>query len=205
MKLLENNTDYKPRSGEISALIRKNFGRMLLFCFATFFVVGLMLAIAATIASFLMMIFIGIFLLLIIIPYFSALVYLSLFHYLNKKSGYFEALGFAFDALHNNFWKIVGCNLIMNFIIQLVTMIISMIPYMIIFAIGFASMSDADSFGYANWLIYAMGALYAVTLFVSMLLNNVIIINFGLIYYGEMEKRESVFAQSEIDQIGLDE
>src|SRR5690606_10599317 len=205
LRLLEKNTDYKPKSGEISLLIRQNFGRVLMFCFATFFVVVPLFIIAYFVTFLLMIIIIGFLLILLLIPYFSALVYLSLFHYLNKKSGYFEALGFAFDALHNNFWKIVGCNLIMNFIIQLVTMIISMIPYMIIFAIGFVSMSDADSFGYANWLIYAMGALYAVTLFVSMLLNNVIIINFGLIYYGEMEKRESVFAQSEIDQIGLDE
>src|SRR5690606_17082313 len=33
MKLLENNTEFKPKSGEISSLIRQNFGRMLLFCF----------------------------------------------------------------------------------------------------------------------------------------------------------------------------
>ena len=90
-------------------------------------------------------------------------------------------------------------------IIQLVTTIISMVPYVIIFAIGFASMSDTGSAGDAEWMVYSFGVLYAVTLLVSMLLNNVIIINFGLIYYGEMEKRESVFAQSEIDQIGLDE
>ncbi|HLV45708.1 MAG TPA: hypothetical protein VKY32_01580 [Flavobacterium sp.] len=205
MKLLENNTDFKPKSGEISSLIRQNFGRMLLFCFVTFFVVGFMLAVAAVIASFLMIIIIGIFLIILLIPYFSALVYLSLFHYINKKSGYFEALGFAFNTLHNNFWKIVGCNLIIYMIIQLVTTIISMVPYVIIFAIGFASMSDAGSFENADWMVYSFGVLYAVTLLVSMLLNNVIIINFGLIYYGEMEKRESVFAQSEIDQIGLDE
>lgn len=205
LRLLEKNTDYKPKSGEISLLIRQNFGRVLMFCFATFFVVGTMLVIAAIIATFLIIIIIGFLLILLLIPYFNALIYLSLFHYLDKKSGYFEALGFAFNTLHNNFWKIIGCNLILYFIIQLISTVIAMIPYIIIFIIGFVVMSDSGSAEDTMWVIYAVGALYAVSIAVSMLLSNVIVVNFGLIYYGEMEKRESVFAKSEIDRIGLDE
>ena len=205
LRLLEKNTDYKPKSSEISSLIRQNFGRVLLFCFATFFVVGFLLFIAYFITLLLMFVIIGFLLIFLLVPYFNALVYLSLFHYLNKKSSYFDALGFAFNTLHNNFWKIVGSNLIIYLIIQLVTTIIAMIPYIIIFAIGFATMSDSGSLEEAKWFTYALGVLVAVSMAVSMLLNNLIIINFGLIYYGEMEKRESVFAKSEIDRIGLDE
>src|SRR5690606_28513623 len=54
LRLLEKNTDYKPKSGEISSLIRQDFGRVLLFCFATFFVVGFLLFIAYFITLLLM-------------------------------------------------------------------------------------------------------------------------------------------------------
>lgn len=205
LQLLEKNGDYKPQSSEISSLIKQNFGRMLLFCLATFFVVGILYIFAYIIIMILTVLLIGFLLWIIVVPYFSALVYLSLYHYINKKSGYFEALGFAFNTLHNNFWKIVGSNLILTLIIQMVAAIIAMVPFMIIFFIGFVSMSDSNSIENAQWFVYSLGALVGVIMVLSVLLNNMVIVNFGLVYYGEMEKKESISASSEIDQIGLDE
>lgn len=204
LKLIENDVNYDPKASEITTLIKQNFGRMLLFGLLTFIVVGILASIAIFLSFLLMFLIIGVFLLIILVPYVSALIYLSMFHYIDKKSGYFDALGFAFNTIHNNFWKVIGCNLILLLILQIANMIITSIPAMIIFTMGFVSMQetgDAD----AGFMPIALAVIYGVSIILSMFMNNLIVINFGLIYYGELERKESVFAKSEIDQIGLDE
>ena len=204
LKLIENDVNYDPKASEISTLIKQNFGRMLLFGLLTFIVVGILASIAFFLSALLIFLIVGFLLLMILVPYVSALIYLSMFHYIDKKSGYFEALGFAFNTIHNNFWKVIGCNLVLLLILQIANMIITSIPAMIIFMMGFVSMQetgDAD----AGFMSIAFAVIYGVSIILSMFMNNLIVINFGLIYYGELERKESVFAKSEIDQIGLDE
>lgn len=204
LKLIENDVNYNPKTNEISTLIKQNFGRLLLFGFLTFIVVGILASIAFVLSFFLIFLVIGIFLLMILVPYISALIYLSMFHYIHKKSDYFDALGFAFNTIHNNFWKVIGSNLVLHLIIQIANMIITSIPAIIIFTMGFVSMQetgDAD----ASFMTITFAVIYGISILLSMFMNNLIVVNFGLVYYGELERKESVFANSEIDQIGLDE
>lgn len=205
LKTLENDPGYRPTANEIGRLIRQNFGKILLFGILSFFVIGILGTILLAINMALVFIVIGIFAFFITIPFISSLFYLTLFRNMNHQESYFDSLGFAYNTIMNNFWKIIGCNLILMFLVQLVTSIISMIPYFIFFVGMFTSetaLENSDQF--ASGMFLAVGMLYGVSILVSMLLNNLIVINFGLVYYSEREKTENRSVRNELEQIGLD-
>ncbi len=207
LKLLENNGNYQPKASEISKQIRQNFGKLVVFFLLTFFIVGIASAIALTIATLLIFVLIGLFLLLILVPYINGIIYLSFYHYMSHRSiGYFDALGFAFSTIHNNFWRVIGSNLLITVIIQILVSIISMIPYMFFFVSMFTTLSSGQITDPSDMsgMMYALAATYAVVLLISFLLNNIVIVNFGLIYYGERERIENRSARNELDEIGLD-
>ena len=78
-----------------------------------------------------------------------------------------------------------------------------MIPYMIFFFAMFAGASG-DNMGTEDMGMMAvmLMLIYMLAIITTMLLNNVILINCGLIYYSEREKTENNAAKSEIDLIG---
>ena len=207
LKLLENNGNYQPKASEISKQIRQNFGRLVVFFILTLFIVGIASMIALTISALLIFVLVGLFLLLLLIPYINGVVYLSFYHYMSHPNiGYFDALGFAISTIHNNFWRVIGSNLLITLIIQILVSIISMIPYMFFFVSMFTTLSsgEVNDPSDMNGMLYALAATYAVVLLVSFILNNIVIVNFGLIYYGERERIENRSARNELDEIGLD-
>src|SRR5690606_11609925 len=210
MHLIGKNSNEKPLLKSIRELFKNDFGRLLLFgllSFITFAIVGI---IAFSIAIILSFVIIGIFIIILLVPFFITWYSLTLYFYIDKKQDFFTALIHAFYTITNNFWNIVGASLCMLIIVYVISTIVTMIPYMItIFGLVFGTqgaqnMENIDGSGISIFLV-VMVVVYCFSILVSMILNHLLLIQNGLVYYSEREKLEYNSMRQSIDEIGKHE
>lgn len=161
------------------------------------FTVGIF--IAAIVAA-LFFIVIGIPLLFILAPTLIAIVNVSFYIYMNNNIGVFQAFGQGIQYVKQNFLAISGSTLVIYIIIQVASTVFTMIPYLF----GFINLvttvekspETINAFGIIMIIVLCVGFIG------TMILNNLLFINSGLIYYSGKEQNENIFESSTIDQIG---
>ena len=155
----------------------------------------------------LIMIIIGIPLLLILIPAISSWISLSYYHYISTNSGYFDALGKGFEMLRSNFWPIIGSTFVMYMIVQIVVSVVTFIPY--IFMMGSFFVNPEGMQENPNDSLSFFTLMMSIVMIISILFNytlqNIILINQGIIYYSVTESQENISIKREIDSIGQNE
>lgn len=193
---------------DLIASLKKNFGRLLLFFVASFFVVIPIFFIVFMINALLCLIIIGIPLFFITIPALMVWVSLSFNDYLLGKNSYFNALGNGFSMLKNNFWPAVGASMVMFIIINILQSILTIIPYMIGIASIFSSgqnLNDSanagDAFGTLSIMMIVVMVLS--TLF-AYIFQNFLSIQQVLVYYSQLEGSQNNTQNNEIELIGSD-
>lgn len=155
----------------------------------------------------LIMIIIGIPLLLIIVPAISSWISLSYYHYLVSNDGYIDALKKGYELLRSNFWTIIGSTFVMYMIVQIVAGIVTMIPYMFMmfnFLVNPDGLKE-DPDGALSTVTIIMTLVMVVSILANYTLQNLLLINQGLIYYSAKELEENVSVNREIDSIGQNE
>ncbi|BCY28709.1 hypothetical protein [Flavobacterium okayamense] len=187
--------------------LKSKISRSLLFFLFSIFILFPIMLIIMGIMFVLMMIIIGIPLLLIVIPAVSSWISLSYYHYISTESGYTEALGKGYDMLRNNFWPIIGSTFVMYMIVQVVVSIVTFIPY--IFVMGSFFVNPEGVQNDPEEAISLVTLMLSIVMIVSILFNytlqNIILINQGIIYYSAAEKEENISINREIDTIGQNE
>jgi hypothetical protein len=190
---------------EIIAELKSKFGKIVVFFLVIFLlsitagliIMGLIIA--------LMFVLIGFVLAIIFVPAILALVQLSFYEYMNSEIGVFDALGKGFKKLKQNFWPIVGSTVVMYFIIQIVVSIFSLVPYIIGIASMFTSLDNGNSQEETLSFVSIMMVLFmCLTLLFSYILNNLLVVNNGIIYYSLREQNENKNTINDIDLIGTD-
>lgn len=211
MHLVGKNVNEKPSLKSIRELFKNDLGRLLLFgllSFLTFIIVGI---IAFSIAVVLSFVIIGIFIIILLVPFFITWYSLTLYFYIDKKQDFFAAFKHAFYTITNNFWNIVGASLCMLIIVQVLSTIVTMIPYMITifgFVFGMQSSQNVDSANLSSNISIMMVIIviiYCFSILVSTILNHLLLIQNGLVYYSEREKLEYNSMRQSIDEIGKHE
>lgn len=154
----------------------------------------------------LIIIIIGIPFVLILMPALVSWLNISFFHYMNTNDGFFRSFGNGFRYIKQGFWPIVGSTMVIYIIIQVIMTIISMIPYVI----GVASLfSNLDQNGQSDSGMGTFGILMTVVMVLSILLsyimNNILLVNSGIVYYSMRETNENNNSKTEIDLIGSNE
>ena len=187
--------------------LKSKISRSLLFFLFSIFILFPIMLIIMGIMFVLMMIIIGIPLLLIVIPAVSSWISLSYYHYISTESGYTEALGKGYDMLRNNFWPIIWSTFVMYIIVQVVVSIVTFIPY--IFVMGSFFVNPEGVQNDPEEAISLVTLMLSIVMIVSILFNytlqNIILINQGIIYYSAAEKEENISINREIDTIGQNE
>ncbi len=207
LHLLGKNTNEKPQLKTIREMLKKDFGRLLLFGLLSIIVFSVVGIIAFAIAAVLSFVIIGIFIFMLLVPFFITWYSLTLYFYIDKKQSFFDAFKHAFYTITNNFWNIVGAGLCMLIIVYVMSMIVTLIPYIItIFGVVFG-MQTSDSFadGTVSVFVIIMVIIYCFSIVVSMVLNHLLLIQTGLVYYSEREKLEYNSMRESIDEIGKHE
>lgn len=209
LHLVGKNSNEKPQLKSIRELFKKDLGRLLLFgllSVITFSIIGI---IAFSIAIVLSFVIIGIFVFIILVPFFITWYSLTLYYFIDKKQSFFDSFKHAFYTITNNFWTIIGASLCMLIIVYVLSTIVTLVPYFIMlfgFIFGLQGNQNPDDLqsGMTFFLVVMM-IVYCFSIVVSILLNHLLLIQNGLVYYSEREKLEYNTLNESIDEIGKHE
>ena len=194
-------------TADIASRMKQKIGKALVFFIISFFVLMPVLAIIMVLCFLLIFVIIGIPLLLILIPTFISFTMLAFYDYMLTENGYFTSLSNGFKILFHKFWHILGSTVIVYIFVQLVTNAITIIPYF--FTVGSMlvnpeSMQSSDGTmpEGVGFLMVMMALLFVVAIVVSYVMQNIILVNQGIIYYSYKNETEKIETYSEIDSIG---
>jgi hypothetical protein len=205
LRLYEEKGDFSFTTNEILVLLKANIWRAIKFVLWTIlfyislgiFVIALLGLICITIIGIPFAV-IGLFALI-------GILNISFFLYVNNHNvGYIDSFKIAFQFVKNNLWPAVGANFAILVLVWIVGSVTSMIP-MVIGMVGYGSgLGTVPGAEESAALLVIMGISYAISFLVQFVLNNLIILTNGMIYYTMQEANHSHFSKSEIDLIGTE-
>lgn len=189
--------------GDVVSALKSNFGKMLIFFIASLFVITPIVFIVFGLLFLMIFIIIGIPLLFFAIPTVFSWIALSYYEYINFDKGYFEALSDGFSKMKSQYFPIVGSLMLMYIIIQVTMTVFTMIPYFFGMVSMFTSLEQnpGSTDGLATFGIM-MAIVIVISILMSYILNNLMLINQGLAHYSRRENDENINAQDSIDLIG---
>lgn len=201
-------TQNKPRTTlNLGLYLKAKIGRILLFYILSIFVMVplLLLVFIVTLLSF--FIVVGIPLIFIIFPTITSFVALTYYHFVSEEIGYFNAIGKAISMLKSNFWNTVGSSFVMLFIIQTVMGIVTLIPYFIGMVSVFtnAETSELDQEKTLSTVYILVLCISIIAIVFNYTLQNLVLVNQGIIYYSGKENIENFTTKNNIDLIGTHE
>lgn len=192
---------------EIIQILKAKVGKMTIFFLV---LIGLSLTVGFVFLALifaLMFIIIGIPLAIILVPALIALIQLSFFDYLNEDIGVFESFGRSFTKIKQQFWPITGSTIIMYLIIQTVSTIFIAIPYLLGMVQLFTTIESEGNPSAESFSVF--GIIMVITMCISILasfiLNNLLVVNSGIIYYSLKDQNEDISILSDIDLIGKED
>ncbi|WP_010253588.1 hypothetical protein [Myroides injenensis] len=199
LKTMVDYPDNYKDANHIKSLLKQNIGRLIVFFLGITFIVLPLFGIVFFISVLLVFLLIGIPLLIVLIPAFFAFTSLAFYEYLTRRTPFFASLGIAFNMIKSNLGQIIGTTIIFYIIGQ----VISSIPtvFIQIYIVGFDLTSSNDvSLSPTYKILLIIILLFA--FLIGIIVNNIMLINQGLIYYSCREQKENHTTHNEIDSIG---
>jgi hypothetical protein len=188
---------------DILSRFKTKFGQIAVFFLVTVFLITPVLMVVFALLFLLCFIIIGIPLLLFAIPTAFSWITLSFFEYLNTDKGVFQSYGSGFKHLTKQYFPIVGSSMIIYIIIQVAMTVFTMIPYMLGLVSVFTGIEEGSRGTDATSTVSIMMTMVMVfSLLMSYILNNLLLVNQGLVYYSRQEFDENKSADFSIDLIG---
>jgi hypothetical protein len=188
---------------DILAEFKANFGRILIFFLGLIFIITPFLTFCFALLVLLCLIIVGIPLLLFAIPTALSWITLSFYEYLNNDKPFFKAFSSGFKHIKNQYFPNVGSLMIIYIIVQITMSVFTMIPYAFGMASVFTSTRNSSvepgSFSAAKIMFTVI---IVVSILMSFILNNLLLINQGLVYFSRREYDENISSKDSIDLIG---
>lgn len=205
----------KVSNDDILSDIKANLGKIAIFAVCSIFIIYPLAILVFGITYLLMIIIIGFFLMILIMPAMMNAIFFLMYDYFNTDKGFFQSLSYGIRAQfsyphgreRSPFWKYWGSTVIIYFIINIVVGIFSMVPAFIIFSRALTvpehgEISENPFEGATGIIIFVI---YGISFLVSFILNNILTVNAGLMYYDsrvDLHQKENL---SEIESIGVHE
>lgn len=203
MDLYAKNNGDNFGTKEILAKFKANFGRILIFFFGLIFIITPLLILCFIPLALLCLIIIGIPLLLFAIPTALSWITLSFYEYVNHEKPFFNALSSGFKHIKNQYFPNIGALIVMYIIVQIAMSVFTLFPY----AFGMASFLTSPRNGSApegalSTMKITMTIVMVISILMSYILNNLLLINQGLVYYSRRDYDENISSKDSIDLIG---
>ncbi|HFK5597140.1 hypothetical protein [Elizabethkingia anophelis] len=208
MKRLAETGNSKVTMNEMIEDMKKNLKKFFIFFIGSVFILTPLFIFAFIISSFLMIILIGFLLILACIPVMVNIINFTLFNMYNTNDGFFSSIGKAFRIqFSKDFWKYIGSTFIIYLLINVVTTIFAFIPMMFLYGYILTTVSTTpDAIGSdSSFFMILMAIVYAVSIACTIVLNNLINVNAGFMYYDSRTDLHRNVTFSEIDTIGSGE
>lgn len=201
------------RSDEILADMKHNIGKMLLFTLGMLFIVLPSLVVVMGINMVLVFIVVGFFLFFLVIPVCINIINFLLYDYFQNKKGFFSALGTAISAQFSYpkrnektpFWKYWGTMAVIIFINYVINTAFTMVPFLLL-QFGLLTTTSTPGGFEENPFTGTLGVffflIYGISLIVSFVLSNLVLVASGLMYYDHRTDLQDRLDILEIDSIG---
>lgn len=203
MELYAKNKGNNFETKDILAKFKANFGRILAFFLGLIFLITPLLLLIFVVLILLCFILIGIPLLLFAVPTAVSWITLSFYEYLNHDKGFFESLGSGFRHIKNQYFPNVGSLIIMYIIIQIGMSVFTIVPYMFgMVSIITSTQNQTATNDSVSTVKIMLTIVMVISILMSYILNNLLLVNQGLVYYSRREFDENISSQDSIDLIG---
>lgn len=216
LKRLAETGNTNITSDQILGDLKINFWKVIKLFLGLIFIVTPAFVIMFLLSYVLVLIIIGFFLLIMLVPATMNAVNFLMYDYLTTNHHFFESLSYAVRAQFSYssanepspFWKYWGTTAIVYLINYVITLVFSIVPMIILFGSMYTVPSAAESYQqnpFQGTLGIVFFLLYGVSILVSFLLMNVLLIASGLMYYDNRTDIHQKMDIIEIDTIGTNE
>lgn len=204
LKLVEKNEETNLKN--ILNYIKSKIGKSLIFFFLSLVVLFPLAMILMALCIALCFIIIGFPLLFIVIPAIFISIYFSYYNYITTNDSYFDSIAKGYKLFMKKPWPLIGSTFVVYMIVNTLVTFVSFIPYFAgIFSLFFnietqnrENIQDGITFA-----VIMFGLTFVLSITLNYLLQNIISVNQGIMYYTMINETENKSAISEIDQIGI--
>jgi hypothetical protein len=208
LKLYHEKNGINFSSLDIMNCYKTHLGKIFIF-----FICGLLLALPMLVGvSVLLLVLaitiIGFLAMPMVIGALSLLYQGALMEYIDDQRGIWSSFIYSWKLMRSKFWAAIGCVGLFYLMSYVIQNVIAIIPY----AFGMVSLfteietnTPADGTAIQKTMTVMMLAIFLLTFFVSSLLNIILQINQGVVYYSLKEDVENINTKSAIDLIGSSE
>ncbi len=208
LKLYSNKNGKNFGTKEIVNVYKSNIGKLFIFLIISVFV-GLLLLIPTGIIMFVLAItIIGIMLLPVVLGAYMLFFSCTLMEYLEDKKGLMDSYGYSWKLMTSKFWAAIGSVGLFYFMSYVVQNVITIIPYIFGMASFFTTIeggSQPDAEEVSSFMTIMMLLVFFLSFVLGTILNNIVLLNQGVIFYSLKEENENINTKSEIDLIGSGE
>jgi hypothetical protein len=132
----------------------------------------------------------------------------TLMEYLDDKRSIWNSFGYAWQMMSSKFWAAIGCVGLFYLMSYIAQNVIALIPYifgMVNLFTEIETNSGPEPMAIQKTMTIMMLAIFLLTFLMSSILNVVLQLNQGVVYYSLKEDNENVNTKSDIDLIGSGE
>nr|WP_321223208.1 hypothetical protein [uncultured Psychroserpens sp.] len=132
----------------------------------------------------------------------------SLMEYLDGKRSIGSSFGYAWTMISSKFWAAIGCVGLFYLMSYIAQNVIALIPYIFGMVNLFTELetnTTPEPMAIQKTMTVMMLAIFLLTFLVSTILNVIVQLNQGVVYYSLKEDNENVNTKSDIDLIGSGE
>ena len=200
LKAIEEN---KPLNNQTYLnFFKQNVSKSVLFLIFSIFIIIPIIAVLMLLTFALIFLIIGFPLLFVLMPALMCFVTLSYFEYITTNNSYFNSLGNAYKLLQKNFWAFIGATLITYIIIYIISTVFSIIPYSLGIASLYSGTNVTPNVEDLSFFSIMIMLFVVISIISSYILQNLFLINQGIIFYSAKEQTNNNSNLSAIDQIG---
>jgi hypothetical protein len=208
LKLYAKHSDKTFNAGDIIHEYKANIGKIFIFLICGVILAFPLLIVAGILLFILAITLIGFLLMPLVIGGFSLLYQGSLMEYFQNKKSIWESFGYSWTLISSKFWPAVGCVglfFLMSYIAQNVVALIPYFLFIVEMITETQSGVNPDPQELGKSMTVMMVAIFLITFFVSSILNVIVQVNQGVVFYSLKEDNENINTKSDIDLIGSSE
>ena len=186
---------------------KANIGKLIVFLLCGLLIAFPILLVSGIIMFVLAITIIGILLLPLVIGALSLFYNMTLMEYIEHKKSIWDSFGYAWTLLTSKFWAAVGSVGLFFLMSYIVQNVITLIPYIFGMASLFTTIDSGSTMSQdiGGTMMIIMLIIFFITFFVGTILNNIVQLNQGIVFYSLKEDNENINTKSIIDQIGSGE
>jgi hypothetical protein len=208
LKLYYKNSSKNFTATDIIHVYKANIGKIIIFLLCAI-IVTIPLIIGVGLLLFVLAItIIGIFAMPLVIGAVSLFYQGTLMEYLDEKRGIWDSFGYSWKMISSKFWAAIACVGIFYLISYIAQNVIALIPYifgMVNIFTDLETNTTPEPMAIQKTMTVMMLAIFLLTFLVSSILNVVLQLNQGIVYYSLKEDNENINTKSDIDLIGSGE